>query len=180
VRELEDGVPVKSPVFDGAHETEIARIQELAGIDEDGKTILFDGQTGEPFDQKVCVGIMYMLKLHHLVEEKIHARAIGPYSLVTQQPLGGKAHFGGQRLGEMEVWALEAYGAAYTLQEFVTIKSDDVAGRTRIFDSIVRGDMNFEPGLPESFKVLRKELQALGLDVDLIEEEVEIEPLPKY
>ena len=179
-RELKDGVPVKSPVFDGAHEAEIARIQELAGIDEDGKTILFDGQTGEPFDQKVCVGIMYMLKLHHLVEEKIHARAIGPYSLVTQQPLGGKAHFGGQRLGEMEVWALEAYGAAYTLQEFVTIKSDDVAGRTRIFDSIVRGDMNFEPGLPESFKVLRKELQALGLDVDLIEEEAEIDPLPKY
>ena len=179
-RELKDGVPVKSPVFDGAHEAEIARIQELAGIDEDGKTVLFDGQTGEPFDQKVCVGIMYMLKLHHLVEEKIHARAIGPYSLVTQQPLGGKAHFGGQRLGEMEVWALEAYGAAYTLQEFVTIKSDDVAGRTRIFDSIVRGDMSFEPGLPESFKVLRKELQALGLDVDLIEEEAEIEPLPKY
>ncbi len=179
-RELKDGVPVKSPVFDGAHEAEIARIQKLAGIDEDGKTVLFDGQTGEPFDQKVCVGIMYMLKLHHLVEEKIHARAIGPYSLVTQQPLGGKAHFGGQRLGEMEVWALEAYGAAYTLQEFVTIKSDDVAGRTRIFDSIVRGDMNFEPGLPESFKVLRKELQALGLDVDLIEEEAEIEPLPKY
>ena len=173
-------MPVKSPVFDGAHEAEIARIQKLAGIDEDGKTVLFDGQTGEPFDQKVCVGIMYMLKLHHLVEEKIHARAIGPYSLVTQQPLGGKAHFGGQRLGEMEVWALEAYGAAYTLQEFVTIKSDDVAGRTRIFDSIVRGDMNFEPGLPESFKVLRKELQALGLDVDLIEKEAEIEPLPKY
>ncbi len=180
VKEFKDGVPVKSPVFDGAHETEIARIQKLAGIDEDGKTILFDGQTGETFDQKVCVGIMYMLKLHHLVEEKIHARAIGPYSLVTQQPLGGKAHFGGQRLGEMEVWALEAYGAAYTLQEFVTIKSDDVAGRTRIFDSIVRGDMNFEPGLPESFKVLRKELQALGLDVDLIEQEAEIEPLPKY
>ncbi len=179
-KELKDGVPVKSPVFDGAHEAEIARIQKLAGIDEDGKTVLFDGQTGEPFDQKVCVGIMYMLKLHHLVEEKIHARAIGPYSLVTQQPLGGKAHFGGQRLGEMEVWALEAYGAAYTLQEFVTIKSDDVAGRTRIFDSIVRGDMNFEPGLPESFKVLRKELQALGLDVDLIEEEAEIESLPKY
>ncbi len=180
VKELKEGVPMKSSVFDGAHEAEIARIQQLAGIDEDGKTILFDGQTGEPFDQKVCVGIMYMLKLHHLVEEKIHARAIGPYSLVTQQPLGGKAHFGGQRLGEMEVWALEAYGAAYTLQEFVTIKSDDVAGRTRIFDSIVRGDMNFEPGLPESFKVLRKELQALGLDVDLIEKEAEIESLPKY
>jgi DNA-directed RNA polymerase subunit beta len=180
VRELKEGVPMKSSVFDGAKESEIAQIQKLAGINEDGKTILFDGQTGEPFDQKVCVGIMYMLKLHHLVEEKIHARAIGPYSLVTQQPLGGKAHFGGQRLGEMEVWALEAYGAAYTLQEFVTIKSDDVAGRTRIFDSIVRGDMNFEPGLPESFKVLRKELQALGLDVDLIEEEAEIESLPKY
>ena len=180
VKRLERGVPMKSPVFDGASEAEIARIQKLAEIDEDGKSILFDGQTGEPFDQKVCVGIMYMLKLHHLVEEKIHARAIRPYSLVTQQPLGGKAHFGGQRLGEMEVWALEAYGAAYTLQEFITIKSDDVAGRTRIFDSIVRGDMNFEPGLPESFKVLRKELQALGLDVDLIEEEVETEPLPKF
>ncbi len=170
-KRLADGIPVKSPVFDGASEAEIREMQKLAGVAEDGKTVLFDGQTGEPFDQKVCVGIMYMMKLHHLVEEKIHARAIGPYSLVTQQPLGGKAHFGGQRLGEMEVWALEAYGAAYTLQEFVTIKSDDVAGRTRIFDSIVRGDMNFEPGLPESFKVLRKELQALGLDVDLLEEE---------
>lgn len=173
VKRLKDGIPVKSPVFDGAKESEIREMQKLAGLSEDGKTIVFDGQTGEPFDQKVCVGIMYMMKLHHLVEEKIHARAIGPYSLVTQQPLGGKAHFGGQRLGEMEVWALEAYGAAYTLQEFVTIKSDDVAGRTRIFDSIVRGDMNFEPGLPESFKVLRKELQALGLDVDLIEEQAE-------
>ncbi len=177
-KKLKNGVPVKSPVFDGAKESEIAEMQKLAGINRDGKTVLFDGRTGEPFDQKVCVGVMYMLKLHHLVEEKIHARAIGPYSLVTQQPLGGKAHFGGQRLGEMEVWALEAYGAAYTLQEFVTIKSDDVAGRTRIFDSIVRGDMNFEPGLPESFKVLRRELQALGLDVDLMEEEAEeVEPI---
>lgn len=175
VKRLAEGIPVKSPVFDGASEAEIREMQKLAGVAEDGKTVLFDGQTGEPFDQKVCVGIMYMMKLHHLVEEKIHARAIGPYSLVTQQPLGGKAHFGGQRLGEMEVWALEAYGAAYTLQEFVTIKSDDVAGRTRIFDSIVRGDMNFEPGLPESFKVLRKELQALGLDVDLLEEEAQVE-----
>ena len=175
VKRLGDGIPVKSPVFDGASESEIREMQKLAGVAEDGKTVLFDGQTGEPFDQKVCVGIMYMMKLHHLVEEKIHARAIGPYSLVTQQPLGGKAHFGGQRLGEMEVWALEAYGAAYTLQEFVTIKSDDVAGRTRIFDSIVRGDMNFEPGLPESFKVLRKELQALCLDVDLLEEEAQVE-----
>ena len=170
-RRLSNGVPVKSPVFDGASEEEIKTVLREAGLPEDGKTILFDGQTGEPFDQKVTVGVMYMLKLHHLVEEKIHARAIGPYSLVTQQPLGGKAHFGGQRLGEMEVWALEAYGASYTLQEFLTVKSDDVIGRTRIFDSIVKGDMNFEPGLPESFKVLQKELQALSLDIELLEEE---------
>jgi len=170
-RRLSRGVPVKSPVFDGASEAEIKTLLNETGLPEDGKTILFNGQTGEPFDQKVTVGVMYMLKLHHLVEEKIHARAIGPYSLVTQQPLGGKAHFGGQRLGEMEVWALEAYGASYTLQEFLTVKSDDVVGRTRIFDSIVKGDMNFEPGLPESFKVLQKELQALALDVDLLEEE---------
>ncbi len=170
VKAMKEGVPVKSPVFDGASESEIKEMLKLAGLPENGKTILFDGLTGEPFDQKVAVGVMYMLKLHHLVEEKIHARAIGPYSLVTQQPLGGKAHFGGQRLGEMEVWALEAYGAAYTLQEFLTVKSDDVVGRTRIFDSIVKGEFNFEPGLPESFKVLRKELQALGLDVELIEE----------
>ena len=162
---------MKSPVFDGASEEEIKNMLRDTGLPEDGKTILFDGQTGEPFDQKVTVGVMYMLKLHHLVEEEIHARAIGPYSLVTQQPLGGKAHFGGQRLGEMEVWALEAYGASYTLQEFLTVKSDDVIGRTRIFDSIVKGDMNFEPGLPESFKVLQKELQALALDIDLLEEE---------
>jgi DNA-directed RNA polymerase subunit beta len=168
---LRKGIPVQSPVFDGASEEEIKNMLAAAGLPEDGKTILFDGQSGEPFDQKVTVGVMYMLKLHHLVEEKIHARAIGPYSLVTQQPLGGKAHFGGQRLGEMEVWALEAYGASYTLQEFLTVKSDDVIGRTRIFDSIVKGDMNFEPGLPESFKVLQKELQALALDVDLLEEE---------
>ena len=170
-RRLRLGIPVKSPVFDGASEEEIKNMLRNTGLPEDGKTILFDGQTGEPFDQKVTVGVMYMLKLHHLVEEKIHARAIGPYSLVTQQPLGGKAHFGGQRLGEMEVWALEAYGASYTLQEFLTVKSDDVIGRTRIFDSIVKGDMNFEPGLPESFKVLQKELQALALDIDLLEEE---------
>jgi DNA-directed RNA polymerase subunit beta len=170
-RRLRSGIPVKSPVFDGASEEEIKHMLAATGLPDDGKTILFDGQTGEPFDQKVTVGVMYMLKLHHLVEEKIHARAIGPYSLVTQQPLGGKAHFGGQRLGEMEVWALEAYGASYTLQEFLTVKSDDVIGRTRIFDSIVKGDMNFEPGLPESFKVLQKELQALALDVDLLEEE---------
>lgn len=175
VRRFKNGIPVMSPVFDGAAEKEIRKILDLAMVPDDAKSILFDGRTGEPFDQKVCVGVMYMLKLHHLVEEKIHARAIGPYSLVTQQPLGGKAHFGGQRLGEMEVWALEAYGAAYTLQEFLTIKSDDVVGRTRIFDSIVKGDMNFEPGLPESFKVLQKELQALGLDIDLLEENEEIE-----
>ncbi len=168
-KRLGNGIPVKSPVFDGASEKQIKELLREAGLPEDGKTILFDGQTGEPFDQKVTVGVMYMLKLHHLVEEKIHARAIGPYSLVTQQPLGGKAHFGGQRLGEMEVWALEAYGASYTLQEFLTVKSDDVIGRTRIFDSIVKGDLNFEPGLPESFKVLQKELQALSLNVELIE-----------
>jgi len=172
-RDLKDGIPIEVPVFDGAKEIEIEKLYKEADLPMDGKTVLFNGHTGEPFDQKVTVGIMYMLKLHHLVEEKIHARAIGPYSLVTQQPLGGKAHFGGQRLGEMEVWALEAYGAAYTLQEFLTFKSDDVVGRTRIFDSIVKGDLNFEPGLPESFKVLQKELQYLVLNVDLIEEQTE-------
>ncbi len=170
VKRLKEGVPIESPVFDGATEEEVKEMLRVTGLPQDGKTILFDGRTGEPFDQKVTVGVMYMLKLHHLVEDKIHARAIGPYSLVTQQPLGGKAHFGGQRLGEMEVWALEAYGASYTLQEFLTVKSDDVIGRTRIFDSVVKGDMNFEPGLPESFKVLVKELQALALDIDLMEE----------
>ncbi|MCK5709145.1 MAG: DNA-directed RNA polymerase subunit beta, partial [Deltaproteobacteria bacterium] len=170
-KRLGKGIPLMSPVFDGASEEQIKELLRETGLPEDGKTMLFDGYTGEPFDQKVTVGVMYMLKLHHLVEEKIHARAIGPYSLVTQQPLGGKAHFGGQRLGEMEVWALEAYGASYTLQEFLTVKSDDVIGRTRIFDSIVKGDMNFEPGLPESFKVLQKELQALSLDIDLLEKD---------
>ncbi|HEX3034809.1 MAG TPA: DNA-directed RNA polymerase subunit beta [Thermodesulfobacteriota bacterium] len=170
---LWEGVPIESPVFDGASEKEIKDILKAVGLPSDGKAVLFDGLSGEPFDQKVTVGVMYMLKLHHLVEDKIHARAIGPYSLVTQQPLGGKAHFGGQRLGEMEVWALEAYGAAYTLQEFLNVKSDDVIGRTRIFDSIVKGEMNFEPGLPESFKVLVKELQALGLDINLIENHAE-------
>jgi DNA-directed RNA polymerase subunit beta len=173
VKRLKDGIPVESPVFDGATESEIKELLISAGLPEDGKTILFDGFTGEPFDQKVSIGVMYMLKLHHLVEEKIHARAIGPYSLVTQQPLGGKAHFGGQRLGEMEVWALEAYGAAYTLQEFLTVKSDDVVGRTRIFDSIAKGDKRFEPGLPESFKVIQKEQKALSLDVELMEDIVE-------
>ena len=138
---------------------------------ETGQSILYDGRTGLPFDQTVTVGVMYMLKLHHLVDDKIHARSIGPYSLVTQQPLGGKAQFGGQRLGEMEVWTMEAYGAAYALQEFLTVKSDDVAGRTRMYEKIVKGDNTLEAGLPESFNVLVKELQALALDVRLLEEE---------
>jgi len=152
-------------------ETEIQDMLGLANLPETGQTILFDGRTGEPFDQQVTVGIIYMLKLHHLVDNKIHARSIGPYSLVTQQPLGGKAQFGGQRLGEMEVWAMEAYGAAYSLQEFLTVKSDDVAGRTRIYEAIVKGEHTLEPGLPESFNVLVKELQSLCLDVELIEDE---------
>jgi DNA-directed RNA polymerase subunit beta len=141
------------------------------GLPESGQTQLFDGRTGEAFDRPVTVGAMYMMKLHHLVDDKIHARSIGPYSLVTQQPLGGKAQFGGQRLGEMEVWAMEAYGAAYTLQEFLTVKSDDVAGRTRMYEKIVKGDNVLEAGLPESFNVLVKELQSLGLNVELLETE---------
>ncbi len=168
---LTRGIPIASPVFDGAKEDEIKGLLRLASRPETGQAILFDGRTGLPFDQEVTVGIIYMLKLHHLVDNKIHARSIGPYSLVTQQPLGGKAQFGGQRLGEMEVWAMEAYGAAYSLQEFLTVKSDDVAGRTRIYESIVKGDHAFEPGLPESFNVLVKELQSLALDVKLIEHE---------
>ena len=164
------GITTATPVFAGAQESEIREALELAGEAPDGQTILFDGRTGEAFDRRVTVGIMYMLKLHHLVDDKIHARSIGPYSLVTQQPLGGKAQFGGQRLGEMEVWALEAYGAAYNLQEFLTVKSDDVTGRTRMYESIVKGENVLEAGLPESFNVLVKELQALALDVDLIED----------
>ncbi len=164
------GVTVATPVFSGADEFEIKDALELAGVHRDGQTLLFDGRTGEAFHQRVTVGIMYMLKLHHLVDDKIHARSIGPYSLVTQQPLGGKAQFGGQRLGEMEVWALEAYGAAYGLQEFLTVKSDDVAGRTRMYESIVKGENVLEAGLPESFNVLVKEMQALALDVELIED----------
>jgi len=163
-------VTTATPVFSGATEAEIKDALELAHCDDDGQTLLFDGRTGESFDRRVTVGIMYMLKLHHLVDDKIHARSIGPYSLVTQQPLGGKAQFGGQRLGEMEVWALEAYGAAYNLQEFLTVKSDDVTGRTRMYESIVKGENILEAGLPESFNVLVKELQALALDVDLIED----------
>ncbi|MBI2345633.1 MAG: DNA-directed RNA polymerase subunit beta [Deltaproteobacteria bacterium] len=166
---LRNGVPVTSAVFDGAREEEIKGMLRAARLPEDGQTILFDGRTGIPFAQPVTVGLMYMMKLHHLVEDKIHARSIGPYSLVTQQPLGGKAQFGGQRLGEMEVWAMEAYGAAYGLQEFLTVKSDDIAGRTRMYEAIVKGDLAFEPGLPESFKVLIKELQALCLDAELLE-----------
>jgi len=158
-------------VFDGCTEPQIRKLMDAASLPQTGQSILFDGRTGEPFEQEVTVGVIYMLKLHHLVDNKIHARSIGPYSLVTQQPLGGKAQFGGQRLGEMEVWAMEAYGASYTLQEFLTVKSDDVAGRTRIYESIVKGEHTFEPGLPESFNVLVKELQSLGLDVELMEEE---------
>ena len=168
-KNLMRGVPMATPVFDGASEDEIKSLLELAGISNTGQAQLYDGRTGEKFDNAVTVGIMYMLKLHHLVDDKIHARSIGPYSLVTQQPLGGKAQFGGQRLGEMEVWAMEAYGAAYSLQEFLTVKSDDVAGRTRIYEKIVKGDNNLEAGLPESFNVLVKELQALCLDVELVE-----------
>ena len=164
---LRHGVPIATPVFDGAKEADIENMLSLAGLDHSGQVTLFDGRTGEPFDRKVTVGHIYMLKLHHLVDDKIHARSIGPYSLVTQQPLGGKAQFGGQRFGEMEVWALEAYGAAYTLQEMLTVKSDDVAGRTKVYEAIVRGDDTFEAGIPESFNVLVKEMRSLGLNVDL-------------
>jgi len=169
VLQLRDGVPMATPVFDGANEEEIIKCLKLAGLPVTGQTTLYDGRTGEPFDQKITVGIMYIMKLHHLVDDKIHARSIGPYSLVTQQPLGGKAQFGGQRLGEMEVWAMEAYGAAYALQEFLTVKSDDVAGRTRMYERIVKGNNVLEAGLPESFKVLMKELQSLGLEIQLFE-----------
>ncbi len=166
---LRRGIHYASPVFDGAQERQIKNTLSLAGLPTSGQAVLFDGRTGEAFDQEVTVGVMYMLKLHHLVDDKIHARSIGPYSLVTQQPLGGKAQFGGQRLGEMEVWAMEAYGTAYALQEFLTVKSDDVMGRTRMYESIVKGEYTLEPGLPESFNVLIKELQALCLNVELVE-----------
>jgi DNA-directed RNA polymerase subunit beta len=164
---LTRGIPIATPVFDGAREPDIVIMLEQAGLNGSGQTVLYDGRTGEAFDRKVTVGVIYMLKLHHLVDDKIHARSIGPYSLVTQQPLGGKAQFGGQRFGEMEVWALEAYGAAYTLQEMLTVKSDDVAGRTKVYESIVRGDDTFESGIPESFNVLVKEMRSLGLNVEL-------------
>ncbi len=166
-RHLSHGIPVASPVFDGAHEPDILRMLEMAGLDPSGQVTLYDGRTGEAFDRPVTVGYIYMLKLSHLVDDKIHARSVGPYSLVTQQPLGGKAQFGGQRFGEMECWALQAYGAAYTLQEMLTVKSDDVSGRTRIYEAITRGEETFEAGIPESFNVLVKELQALALNVEL-------------
>jgi DNA-directed RNA polymerase subunit beta len=166
-------VQISVPVFDGAHEKDISEALELAGIDQTAKTTLYDGRTGEPFDNKVTVGLTYMLKLHHLVDDKIHARSTGPYSLVTQQPLGGKAQFGGQRFGEMEVWALEAYGAAYTLQEILTVKSDDVVGRVKTYEAIVKGENVPDPGIPESFKVLVKELQSIGLDIKVLNEDEE-------
>ncbi|MES2746195.1 MAG: DNA-directed RNA polymerase subunit beta [Bdellovibrionota bacterium] len=173
VRKYREGIHLANPVFDGAAESDVKKYLELAGLNVDGQSELFDGRTGNRFDNRVTVGVMYVLKLHHLVDEKIHARSIGPYSLVTQQPLGGKAQFGGQRLGEMEVWAMEAYGAANTLQEFLTVKSDDVLGRTRMYESIVKGQNAMSPGLPESFNVLVKELQALALDVNLIKDNEE-------
>lgn len=167
------GIPVATPVFDGAHESDIVNALESCGLDGSGQVTLIDGRTGDPFDRKVTVGVIYMLKLHHMVDDKIHARSIGPYSLVTQQPLGGKAQFGGQRFGEMEVWALQAYGAAYTLQEMLTVKSDDVVGRTQAYESIIKGDENIVPGIPESFNVLMKELCGLGLNFEFQQDEVE-------
>ena len=166
-KKLANGIYFATPVFDGAKSDDIIRMLELSEMDSSGQVQLIDGRTGELFDRKVTVGYIYMLKLHHLVDDKIHARSIGPYSLVTQQPLGGKSHFGGQRFGEMECWALQAYGAAYTLQEMLTVKSDDVVGRVKIFESIVRGDNNFESGVPESFNVMIKELRSLCLNVEL-------------
>jgi DNA-directed RNA polymerase subunit beta len=168
-----EGVPIATPVFDGAKEADVNDALERAGFETSGQSILFDGRTGEQFARPVTVGMKYILKLHHLVDDKIHARSTGPYSLVTQQPLGGKAQFGGQRFGEMEVWALEAYGAAYTLQEMLTVKSDDVAGRTKVYESIVKGEDNFEAGVPESFNVLVKEIRSLGLNVELLDAETE-------
>ena len=164
---IRHGVPIATPVFDGAKENDVTKMLELAELPNSGQTTLWDGRTGEKFDRPVTVGTIYMLKLHHLVEDKIHARSTGPYSLVTQQPLGGKAQLGGQRFGEMEVWALEAYGASYTLQEILTVKSDDVAGRVKVYETIVKGEENFESGIPESFNVLVKEIKSLALNVEL-------------
>jgi DNA-directed RNA polymerase subunit beta len=156
-----------TPVFDGAKESEVKAMLELAGLPSSGQTQLYDGRTGEKFDRKTTLGYMYILKLNHLIEDKMHARSTGSYSLVTQQPLGGKAQFGGQRFGEMEVWALEAYGAAHTLQEMLTVKSDDVAGRTKVYKNLVDGNFEMETGVPESFNVLTKEIRSLGIDIDL-------------
>ena len=172
ISNLKRGVPMATPVFDGASGDDINSMLSLAGLPTSGQIDLYDGRTGEKFDRKVTVGIIYMLKLHHIVDEKMHARSVGPYSLVTQQPLGGKAQFGGQRFGEMEVWALQADGAAYTLQEMLTVKSDDVNGRTKVYEAIVRGDDGFEAGIPESFNVLVKEIKSLCLNVELLNEEV--------
>jgi DNA-directed RNA polymerase subunit beta len=164
---LREGLPMATPVFDGASESEIKEMLKLAGLPTSGQTTLYNGRSGEPFDRPVTIGYMYMLKLNHLVDDKMHARSTGSYSLVTQQPLGGKAQFGGQRFGEMEVWALEAYGAAYTLQEMLTVKSDDVTGRTKMYKNIVDGDFRMEAGMPESFNVLVKEIRSLGIDIEL-------------
>jgi len=164
---LRGGVPMATPVFDGANEDEIKNMLRLAGLPESGQAQLYDGRSGDPFDRPVTVGYMHILKLNHLVDDKMHARSTGPYSLVTQQPLGGKAQFGGQRFGEMEVWALQAYGAAYTLQEMLTVKSDDVAGRTKMYKNIVDGEHQMEAGMPESFNVLVKEIRSLGIDIEL-------------
>jgi DNA-directed RNA polymerase subunit beta len=177
-QQLTSGVPIATPVFDGAREPDIVEMLKEAGLDASGQSTVYDGRTGEKFDRPVTVGYIYILKLHHLVDDKIHARSIGPYSLVTQQPLGGKAQFGGQRFGEMEVWALEAYGAAYTLQEMLTVKSDDVAGRTKVYEAIVRGDDTLEAGIPESFNVLVKEMRSLGLDVELNNSKANPQQLP--
>jgi DNA-directed RNA polymerase subunit beta len=174
---VDHAVHVAVPVFDGAREEDLTKTMDLGGIAPSGKTVLYDGRTGEPFDNEVTVGAIYYLKLHHLVADKIHARSTGPYSLVTQQPLGGKAQFGGQRFGEMEVWALEAYGAAYTLQEILTVKSDDVVGRVKTYEAIVKGENIPEPGVPESFKVLIKEMQSIGLDIKVLDEDGEEIPL---
>jgi len=167
---LRNGVPFATGIFEGAKEQYITKLLDIADVDNSGQIQLCDGKTGDKFDRKVTVGYIYMLKLHHLVDDKIHARSIGPYSLITQQPLGGKSHFGGQRFGEMECWALQAYGAAYTLQEMLTVKSDDVVGRIKIYESIIQGNQNFNCSIPESFNVMIKEVRSLGLNIELIEE----------
>jgi DNA-directed RNA polymerase subunit beta len=171
VQNLRGGLPIATPVFDGASERNIKDLLKLGDLPESGQLTLFDGRTGDAFERPVTVGYMYMLKLNHLVDDKMHARSTGSYSLVTQQPLGGKAQFGGQRFGEMEVWALEAYGAAYTLQEMLTVKSDDVNGRTKMYKNIVDGNHAMEPGMPESFNVLLKEIRSLGINIELEDEE---------